>query len=357
MKVKAVIMAGGKGTRFWPFSRSDYPKQFLTIIEERTMLETTVNRLLGLLDEKDIHVVSLQKYLPTIKEQLPMIPEGNMIIEPFAKDTAACIGLSAIKMRLKGEDPVLITAPSDQYISDVHEYHQALRTAIQWAEQDLRVVTLGIKPTRPETGYGYIRVHPDERCKGSIVPVQKFIEKPSIAVAKTIFDDGKHFWNSGTFIWKASTILRLIQIHMPELYRNLLQMEEVLKNTSDETLLMETYSQIEKISIDYGVIEKCSSIYMVPVEFGWDDMGNWDALERTRSTDTFHNIIQGLHEGMDTNGCIIYGKEGQLISTIGVKDLLIVSTEDVLLVCRKDQMQLIKQMYEQLEKKGYKKYL
>lgn len=357
MDLKVIIMAGGKGTRFWPHSRSDYPKQFLSLIDEHTMLETTVHRLLGLISMKDIHVVSLQKYSPKIKEQLPMIPEENIIIEPMAKDTAACIGLSAITMLLKGEDPVMITMPSDQYISDINEYHQALRLAVQKAQQEICVVTLGVRPTRPETGYGYIGVHKDGNFDDSMILVEKFIEKPSLAAAKNIFDDGSHYWNSGTFIWKASTIMHLIEIHMPELHGKLLAIQELLRTDSDENKLIELYSQLEQKSIDYGVIEKCSPIYMVPVEFGWDDVGNWEALERTMTGDGFENIVHGLHEGIDTQGCIIYGKTDQLISTLGIEDLLIVSTNDVILVCRKNRTQDIKKMYELLEEKKYNKFL
>ncbi|CAM4411686.1 NTP transferase domain-containing protein [Paenibacillus alkaliterrae] len=357
MRVKAVIMAGGKGTRFWPYSRSHFPKQFLSIRHEGTLLQNTVKRLRLFLPVEDIYVTSLHSYIPHLRKQLPMIPEKNLIAEPVAKDTAACIGFSALRL-MEEEDSVLITLPSDHYISDPEIYCQALQAAVHRAQQETCVVTIGVKPTRPETEYGYIRVSQKTACDDNeIMPVQQFIEKPRISVAQNIFVDGQHYWNTGAFIWKISTIFQLLKSHMPNLYEKLLQIKEVIGQKMDYNQFYNIYSEIEKQSVDFGIIEKCRSIYMVPVQCGWDDLGIWDALERTNEKDHLQNIVFGLHEGIDTKNNVIYGESDQLVATIGIEDLLIVSTKDALLVCSKDRTKDIKKLYELLDQKGYKKYL
>lgn len=364
-------MAGGKGTRFWPFSRSDCPKQFLPILHRQSMLADTLYRVQQYLPIKHIYIVSLEEYVPIIREQLPDFPPNNIIIEPMARDTAACIGLSALHMLKSDEDPVLITLPSDHYIADSDAFHEALQQAVHRAAREACVVTLGVQPTRPETGYGYIRIRPEsgdataadilepmaEQIK-QIIPVEKFIEKPDLPIAQKIFSDGLHYWNTGTFIWRASTIMHLIKLHLPDLHQALLDMRDCLNNgDAPSGRLRQQYSKLDKQSIDYGVIEKCESIYMVPVHYGWDDLGNWNALERIHTPNEQYNIIQGLHQGLDTNRCTIYGKTKQLISTIGVEDLVIVATDDVLLVCHKDRTQDIKKVVQQLNEQGSHTFL
>jgi mannose-1-phosphate guanylyltransferase len=350
-------MAGGKGTRFWPRSRSHLPKQFLSIGNEQTLLQDTFNRLRLFLPIENIYVASLKSYIPQIRKQLPMISEENLIAEPVAKNTAACIGYSAIKL-MEEEDSVLITLPADHYIADPEKYCQALQTAVERAQQEACVVTIGVKPTRPETEYGYINVlqnmEPDD---SEVATVRKFIEKPPISIAQAIFADGEHYWNTGAFVWKISTIFRLIASHMPKLYEQLLQIKGLTGNKMDYTRFYNIYNEMEAQSVDYGIIEKCSSIYMVPVQCGWDDLGIWDALERITAKDRQQNIVDGFFEGIDTKNSVIYGHSGHLIATIGVEDLLIVLTDDALLVCNKERTKEIKKLYELLERKGYKKYL
>ncbi|EJW16602.1 sugar phosphate nucleotidyltransferase [Paenibacillus alvei] len=376
--VKAVILAGGTGTRFWPFSRADYPKQFLPILHQQSMIADTLQRMLEYMPLEHIYIVSLEEYIPIIRRQLPDFPLKNIIVEPMARDTAACIGLSALHMIAADEDPVLITLPSDHYISDTDAFHEALRSAVYRAEQEQCVVTLGVKPTRPETGYGYIRIQQNAESIGHsgsaggignigssaatksaiITPVEKFIEKPDLNIATNIFADGCHYWNTGTFIWRASTIMNLIHLHLPELYRALLDMKDMLNDQENgQQQLRTAYSSLKKQSIDYGVIEKCESIYMIPVHYGWDDLGNWNALERIHQFDAHLNIVHGLHEGIDTERCIIYGATEQLIATVGIEDLVVVATDDVVLVCPKERTQDIKKMVEHLKLRGYSTFL
>ncbi|WP_260612260.1 mannose-1-phosphate guanylyltransferase [Paenibacillus popilliae] len=366
--VKAVILAGGTGTRFWPFSRADYPKQFLPILHQQSMLADTVQRMLQYLPLEHIYIVSLEEYIPIIRKQLPAFPLQNIIVEPMARDTAACIGLSALQLSADDEDPILITLPSDHYISDPDAFHEALRTAVYRADQERCVVTLGVKPTRPETGYGYIRIQQNSPpptngneatdISTPLTPVEKFIEKPELSVANNIFADGCHYWNTGTFIWKASTIMHLIHLHLPDLYRSLSDMKTLLNDPHNgQQQLAAAYSSLKKQSIDYGVIEKCESIYMIPVHYGWDDLGNWNALERIHQTDELLNIVHGRHEGIDTERSIIYGATKQLIATVGIEDIVIVATDDVVLVCPKERTQDIKKMVKHLKQRGYDTFL
>lgn len=336
------------------------------------MIADTLQRMLEYMPLEHIYIVSLEEYIPIIRRQLPAFPLKNIIVEPMARDTAACIGLSALHMIAADEDPVLITLPSDHYISDTDAFHEALRSAVHRAEQEQCVVTLGVKPTRPETGYGYIRIQQNAESIGNsvgigspaatksaiITPVEKFIEKPDLNIANNIFADGCHYWNTGTFIWKASTIMNLIHLHLPELHHALVDMKVMLNDqVNGQQQLRTAYSSLKKQSIDYGVIEKCESIYMIPVHYGWDDLGNWNALERIHQSDDHLNIVHGRHEGIDTERSIIYGATEQLIATVGVEDLVVVATDDVVLVCPKERTQDIKKMVEHLKLRGYNAFL
>lgn len=340
------------------------------------MLTDTLQRMLQYLPLKHIYIVSLEQYVPLIHQQLPNFPVQNIIVEPTVRDTAACIGLSALHMLLSDQDPVLITLPADHYISDPETFHQALEVAVHQAAQERCVVTLGVHPTRPETGYGYIRIHgqndhkeeahdgkaiaTETSPKGKVLPilVEKFIEKPDLPTACKIFADGRHYWNTGTFIWKASAIMHLLNLHLPELYDALTPIQSILGDSrSYLKQLTTTYRNLKKQSIDYGVIEKCEPIYMIPVHYGWDDLGNWNALERISQLDEQLNIVRGRHEGLDTSESIIYSSTEQLISTIGIKNMVIVATEDVVLVCPKDRTHDIKKIVEHLKQRGYDKVL
>ncbi|PZD95570.1 mannose-1-phosphate guanyltransferase [Paenibacillus sambharensis] len=350
MNVKAVILAGGQGTRFWPYSSSERPKQFLAVLEEKTMLQATYQRLLQLLPPEDIYVVTLQPYVPLVSRQLPQLPGHQIIIEPAARDTAAAIGLAAIRLLDEGQDPVLITLPADQYIGDNAAYTAALKQAAGFAAEGQRVVTLGIQPDRPDTGLGYIKAGPvpPDMAPGGFIPAAGFTEKPPLPVAKQIYADGRHYWNSGTYIWKAATILKLMAEHMPRLYQTLQHIRNLpLPGQTPASLsISKMYEQLEKQSIDYGVIEKCSSIFMLPVHFKWDDLGSWGALERISPGDTSGNVIYGKHGGSETDNCTIFNDTDTLIATVGLKDLIIVNTDTAILICHKSRLQDIRHHLE-----------
>lgn len=341
--IKAVILAGGQGQRLWPKSTSDLPKQFTTLFHGKSLFQYTFERLLTFLKVEDIYVVTLEKYRGIVKDQVSIISDGNIIVEPCGRDTAACIGLSALYLKHKYVDPILITIPADQYVLQSEIYRDALNEAANQASQEDCVVTLGIKPHRPETGYGYIKS--GEKI-GSFYKVDQFIEKPPLNLAKEYFHTPAYYWNSGIFVWRASTVLQMIEQFMPLLFKGLKTIEKSI-NTPDEKLVLETeYEKIEKKSIDYGVIEQTDHIYVIPVDFIWDDLGSWDALERIFSSDEKGNVIEGKSLLMDTTNCVIHSS-GQLIASIGIKDLVIVATEKAILVCPKNRAQDVKLLLEQ----------
>lgn len=338
--LKAVIMAGGNGTRLWPKSKPDFPKQFIPFLDGQSMLQKTVSRLATFLPAEDIYVVTVEKYVSYVREQIDL-PDGNLIVEPESRDTAACTGLAAMKFLQNEQDPVLITLPSDHYIEGEEAFRDALMTAYQQAKTVPCVVTIGIKPSRPETAYGYIKVR--EGVHKKIAPVEKFTEKPDLTTAKRWLNFPHYYWNSGIFVWKASTIRRLIEQHMPTLDNGLKKIRRALGTVDERKIVQREYQKFEKISIDYGVLEKSSCTYLVPGNFIWDDLGSWSALERIISKDQDGNVVVGEHRLLNSSNCIIYS-ENVFVGTIGVEDLIITVTDHAVLICRKDKEQEIRQL-------------
>lgn len=350
MEYVAVIMAGGKGERFWPKSRSKYPKQFLKLFGNRTMIQHTVDRILPLMPMENIFIVTNANYKGIVEEQLPDLPEENILVEPVGRNTAPCIGLAAIHAHNKFNNPVMIVLPSDHMILDVPKFQKMLQDAANLAKKKKALVTLGIKPDKPETGYGYIKFH-GEQFKGAY-EVERFVEKPDKETAGAYLESGQYLWNSGMFIWNTSTILQEIKKHLPETYEKLLTIEKALGKENYEEVLKKEFPTMLSISIDYGVMEKAQNIYVYPSEFGWDDVGSWTALERINEKDSQQNVLNGNVINLDSKGCIVEGND-KLIATIGVEDLIIVDTEDALLVCKKEQAQRIKELLAKLKSNNY----
>ena len=330
--MKVVIMAGGEGTRFWPRSVKGKPKQFLPLVSGETMLQLTYNRFRQLLPAEKIYIVTMKAYLPLIKEQLPELAEDHMIMEPDRKDTGPCIALTALTFLNKEDDEVLVTTPSDHYVSDGDSLMKALLLAEQVAANDSAIVTLGIKPVRPETGYGYIETE-ESGYGDQVLSAKSFIEKPTLDKAIQLFNRSDMFWNSGIMIWKPSTISHYMATFQSGIWN-------ILTQSSDLEL---AYAELPKISIDYAILEKADTIYTIPVTFAWDDLGAWTSLQRVHATDSAENIVFGDVWLDDTSGSIIYG-EGTKMIVAGVKDLIIVSTAHGLLVCHKSAEQRIKTM-------------
>lgn len=348
MKKTALIMAGGRGERFWPKSRQNLPKQFLSLTDdERTMIQLTVERILPLVDMEDIFIATNQDYKELVREQLPELPEQNILCEPVGKNTAPCIGLGAIHIAKKYEDALMFVLPSDHLIKMNNIFLRSLRDACDVAEQGENLVTIGITPNAPETGYGYIRFDA-EHTLGRAFRVEQFVEKPSMEKAKEYLASGQYMWNSGMFTWKVSTILKNIRAFMPETYEGLQRIGRAIGTEQEKEVLTREFMGFKSESIDYGIMEKASNIYILTSAFGWDDVGSWLAVGRIQQTNEFGNVISGNVVTVDTQNTIIQGTK-KLIATVGLENMIIVDTEDALLVCDKNHAGEIKKVLENLK--------
>lgn len=348
MKKTALIMAGGRGERFWPKSRQNLPKQFLSLTDDgKTMIQLTVERISSLVEAQDIYVSTNQDYKSLVMEQLPQIPEENILCEPVGRNTAPCIGLGAIHMAQKYGDAVMLVLPSDHQIKYNAIFLSTLEDACQTAERGPNLVTIGITPDAPETGYGYIKFLPEELL-GRAYRVDRFVEKPDLNTAKEYVDSEQYLWNSGMFIWKVSTILENLREHLPEVYGGLLKIQEAFGTENQEQVLEQVFWKLPSESIDYGVMEKAKNIYILTGAFGWDDVGSWLAVGRLKKSNEFGNVITGNAVTIDTKNSIIQGGR-KLIATVGLQDIIVVDTEDALLVCDKDSAGDIKKVLENLK--------
>lgn len=347
-------MAGGQGTRFWPLSRADRPKQFLKLTDDQmTMLQQTVSRMSGLVSSEQIFIATNERYHDAIISQLPEIPEDNIIIEPMKRDTAPSIGLSSLYIERKYPGATMVVLPADHLIEDVDRFIDIIKKAVMIAATGKNIVTLGIKPTHPETGYGYI--HYDNLYhsidKDNVYQVQEFTEKPDLDTAKRFIEDGSFLWNSGMFIWELNTIFKNIKDYMPDLDDSLQVIKKALGTDREKEVIREEFSKLEGISIDYGIMEKADNIYTIPGDFGWDDLGSWPALERVKKVDGDGNIIYGKHYGIDTKNSIIHSPD-KVVTTIGLQDIVIVDTKEAILICDKKRAQEVKAIREILEQDG-----
>ena len=333
--MKVVIMAGGNGTRFWPLSVNVKPKQFLSLNSGETLIQETYRRFRTWLEPEKIYVVTTTEYLNLVREQLPEIYTDHIITEPDRRDTGPCIALTALYFLDKGEDEVLVTTPSDQYIGDADALMEVLNQAEQVAYSDKVIATLGIVPSRPESGYGYIEaeVNSWDKC---VHKVKSFIEKPSVERAEQLIQKGNMFWNSGIFVWNPSTIAYYMNLYQRDMW------EVICKNKRQ---LDKIYSQLPKISVDYAILEKADNIYMIPVHFPWDDVGTWTSLERIHQTDSNGNILIGDIQTLLASNSIVFSEKEKTV-VLGVSNLIIVSTEKGLLVCHKSEEQRIKKILE-----------
>ena len=353
MKITAVIMAGGRGERFWPKSRTHLPKQFLSLTADKeTMIQKTVSRLLPMVDMADIFVVTNAQYADLVAEQLPELPKENMILEPCGRNTAPCISLAAAVIEKKyGGKAMMLVLPSDHLIRYEDMYIDTLRQAVSVAEKGSRLVTIGITPTYPETGYGYIKFQRDSQGKAGVYQVERFVEKPDLETAKEYLASEKYLWNSGMFVWKTSTILWNLEKYMPEVHAGTCAIAAHFGTEAFDAALAEGYAKLPSDSIDFGVMEKAEEIYTIPGSFGWDDVGNWLAVERINETNEMGNYVEGDVIAIGTERSTICGKN-RLIAAVGVEDLIVVDTEDALLICAKSNTQDVKKVIETLKERN-----
>lgn len=354
----AAILAGGTGTRLWPRSREQMPKQMLDLVTERTMLQETVHRVMPIIPPENIYVVTGRAYADIVRQQLPELPGENVIVEPSGRSTAPCVGLAALHILRRDPDAVMASLHADHVIRDAEGFRQALLAAENVAEDGV-LVTLGIQPTYPATGFGYI--HRGEQVATSnglpVFRVRRFVEKPPLPKAREYLESGEYYWNSGIFIWKAATILEEMKAHLPELHGQLMRIDQALEDARAPQVLEEVWEQVRPISIDVGVMERAARVLVLPLDVGWSDVGDWAALADLFPQDEDGNVVvRTKHVGVDTTGCLVYGS-GRLVATLGLKDLVIVDTGDVVLVCLKDRTQDVRLLVDRLRARGEDRYL
>jgi mannose-1-phosphate guanylyltransferase/mannose-6-phosphate isomerase len=350
----AVIMAGGKGTRFWPLSRETFPKQFLKIVGERTLIQETIHRLSGVVNPSNTLIVTTGGQSDIVKWQLMEVLEDvKCVIEPEGRNTAAAIALAAYKLHKKNPKAVMLILPSDHYMRDIEAFRAAVRQAAVVAESG-SIVTFGIRPTRPETGYGYIKV--GRKLSGGIFVVQKFVEKPAARTAKSFIKEGTYYWNSGMFMFKASVIIDEFKRYMPEMHEAFDSITPALNTKKEDAALASIYGSLESVSIDYGIMEKSKKVTMLAATFPWSDIGSWSALDEVLERDATGNISLGNVVGIDCKDSIFFAG-GRLIAALGLKDMVVVDTADATLITPKAQVQKVKDLVGRLKDEGKEEYL
>ncbi len=344
MIIKAVIIAGGKGERFWPLSRKKTPKQCLELFGEKPLIQHTVERILPLVSIDDVYIstgVHLHEQI------MGIVPEvTNYIIEPMPRDTAAAIGLSAVRLTEDLDDAIMIVLPADHYINDTENFLHHIRTGLEFAKLG-KLVAIGITPSFPSTGFGYIK--PGRCLKGEGIRVfetEEFVEKPSENLAKEFVAKG-YMWNSGIFIWKCSAILNEIKKSLPALYAGLMRIKQSRGTDQEFSIIEQVFSDLQPISIDYGIMQLVKDDVVVEGNFDWDDVGSWTSLERHYPKDENGNVVKGKYVQHESNNNIVYGGKN-LIATVGVKDLVIIQTNDATLICSKEKAQDVKKLVEKM---------
>lgn len=343
-----LIMAGGKGERFWPKSRENLPKQFISLVGERSMLQQTVARINRLLPFERIFVITGQRYQNLVTQQLPELPIENIVLEPIGMDTAPCIGLGVSKIKKIFKNCNIVILPADHVIEEVESFLQTIRFADDFLNSGNEgILTIGIKPDRPETGYGYIKI--DARpLENVIFRVRKFVEKPDLKLAEAYINEGNYFWNSGIFITDANYILKRIDQFLPELGAALKQIDSAVGTTQEESVLVEQYKNCPRISIDFGVMQREEKIFMIKSSFKWDDVGNWNAVGEYLKSENGNRIL-GEALLRDSHNNIVFNEGKAVVVGLGIEDLVIVNTPDAILIARKDSVQEIKKIIEQLK--------
>lgn len=352
MKRYGIIMAGGSGTRFWPLSRRALPKQFLNLTGRDIMVNETIDRLFPVIDKENVFVVTSEAHAElTFKEAAGRLTKDHILAEPAARNTAACIGYAAMEIVKKYGDGVMGIMASDAYIKDEEEFRRVLECAICEAEKADKLVTIGIKPYFPATGYGYIK-----RKAADCLDVEEFVEKPDLETAKQYLATGNYLWNSGMFIWKASVILKQLEKLLPDVYACLVEIGQSMGTEREKETIAEIYPKIPKISIDYGIMERADDVIVLEGDFGWNDVGSLDAIQTLHEPDENGNVVCGENVSLDVKDCISYSS-GKLVALVGVENLIVVETKDTVLVCDKNRAQDVKKIVEQLETEGRTHYL
>jgi len=354
----AVIMAGGIGSRFWPASRKEKPKQFLDVFGDGTLIQNTVARLQGLIPPERCLIVTNERYVEQTQKQLPAVPDENILAEPISRNTAPCITYAAAVLADRDPDATMVVLPADHVIGNVQQFHDTLEVALETAQEPGRLVTIGIEPTYPATGYGYIQYDDEDDSDDTNLsshPVRTFAEKPDPSTAERFIDSGDFLWNSGMFIWRADTILGQVERHLPDAHD---AFEPVFEggDSVDHDTLRKAFQESPHISIDYGVMERADSVYVVPGTFDWNDVGDWRAVYDLSDKDEHGNVIKGNVIMQDSSRCYVQAGD-RLVVLVGLHDCVVVDTDDAVLVCDRESAQQVKQVVEYLHAHQFEEYV
>ena len=353
MKKVAVLMAGGKSERLWPFSRISLPKQFLSMTGNgHTMIQETVKRLLPITSYEDIYVVTNESYVSIVKEQLPNLPVENILAEPEPKDTAPCVAFATAVLNAKYGDAVMMVLASDHLIQKEDLYLNNLESAANFAETNDALVTIGICPAYPEVGYGYIHFEKDHSTTDGMHKVIQFVEKPNLNIAQQYCASGEYLWNSGMFIWRLSVITKHFKELTPSIYEGMQKLQKAQEDEILPAVLPQIFSEFPKTSVDYAIMEHAKAIYTIPGSFHWLDVGNWNAIPMIKPSDDEGNVHSGDVISLSSKNTIVSSDSDRLIALIGLEGLVVVDTKDVLLISARDQVADIKKVTEQLRNEG-----
>lgn len=356
--IYAVIMAGGSGTRFWPASRAARPKQLLSLAGDKSMIQATLDRLSGLLPPQRSLIVTNQRLVDTMRAQMPSLPATSIIGEPCKRDTAPCVGLAAVMLLREDADAIMVVMPADHVIQATDRFQDAIRHAVRLVEEKPeRKITFGIRPTYPAESFGYIERGGSLGDHERTHAVQQFHEKPNVERAEQYLAAGTFLWNSGIFVWRASTILAELKKHEPEMHGHLVAIGDAIGSSGFEEVFAHEFAAIEGRSIDYAVMEKAQDVVVVEAPFDWDDLGSWQAIARLRGTDGEGNTIVGKHIGIDTTGTIVRGDNDHLIVTVGLEDCIVVHTPDATFVANMSREESVREVVRILEEKGWQEHL
>jgi mannose-1-phosphate guanylyltransferase len=352
------IMAGGIGSRFWPKSRVSYPKQFLDILNTgKSLIQWTYERFATFIPAENIYIVTSEEYTSIVMEQLPQLPIENIVAEPSRKNTAPCIAYISLKIAEKDPEASLIVSPADHLILDPAGFQQICEHAINFVNNRHALVTLGIKPTYPNTGYGYIQ-HETQPVGDNVFEVKTFTEKPNLELAKTFIASGDFLWNAGIFIWKLDTILHAFEALQPEMWELFASEKHKMNTDEEKDAINHIYPQCTSISIDYAIMEKADNVFVIPSSFGWSDLGTWTSAYDNLEKDYLGNAVAGNNVlVIDSTKCMVSAPQDKLMVLQGLDDFIVVDTDDVLLICKQDKEQEIKEYVAEVKRNKGDKFL
>ncbi|NHA03051.1 mannose-1-phosphate guanylyltransferase [Mucilaginibacter sp. HC2] len=355
----AIIMAGGIGSRFWPISRSSHPKQFIDILGTgKTLIQNTYERFLKICPKENIYVVTNENYTKLVKQQLPDMADSQILTEPVMRNTAPCVAYGCFKIENLNPEAVIVVAPSDQQILDEEAFVTAIEKSLQTAASTDSLITLGIKPSRPDTGYGYIQ-YTDQAIDHDFHKVKTFTEKPTLEIAKTFIQSGDFLWNAGIFVWSAKAIVKAFGRHLPEMHEIFAEARPVYNTEEEKSYVHKAYQQCINISIDYGIMEKADNVYVLPSAFGWSDLGTWASIYDLAEKDYVGNVVIPSEKVImyDSSNCMVNVPGEKLVILQGLHDFIVVESNNTLLICPRDQEQNVKQVVADVKAKFGAKYI